>query len=324
MVQVLGQISQRRFDNVLVGTEFFDDAGVVKYDEYTGLVTTVDYFTPVVDEPRDFGRIAAANSLSDIYAMGATPISALNVTGFPEKKLPLEILVEILSGGLEITSKADIPIVGGHTLTSDEPFYGLSVTGKVKIEQMMTNAACRQGDLLYLTKPLGSGCITTALKAGKAPAEIVAGAVEIMVTLNKDASESAIEAGVKCATDVTGYGFLGHLLEMMMASKTSAVIHLDKVPLMDGVIELAEEQLFPGGTGANLLFVDKYTRWDEKLTLEEKRILCDAQTSGGLILSVAAEKSGKLEDELSSRGVLVCCVGEIVEKEKWYLKVNKS
>jgi selenide,water dikinase len=324
MVQVLGQVSQRKFDNVLVGTEFFDDAGVVKYDDYTGLVTTVDYFTPVVDEARDFGRIAAANSLSDIYAMGATPISALNITGFPEKKLPLEILVEILSGGLEITSKADIPVVGGHTLTSDEPFYGLSVTGKVYIDQMMTNAACQPGDLLYLTKPLGSGCITTALKAGRAPAEVVAKAVEIMVALNKDASESAIEAGVKCATDVTGYGFLGHLLEMMMASKTSAVVYLDKVPLMDGVVELAKEQTFPGGTGANLIYVDKYALWDEKLTLEEKRILCDAQTSGGLILSVAKGKSKKLEDELSGRGVLVCCVGEIVKKEKWYLKVNES
>ena len=317
-------MSQRKFDNVLVGTEFFDDAGVVKYDEHIGLVTTVDYFTPVVDEPRDFGRIAAANSLSDIYAMGATPIAALNITGFPEKKLPLEILTEILSGGLEITSKADIPIVGGHTLTSDEPFYGLSIVGKVKIEQMMTNSNSRPGDLLYLTKPLGSGCITTALKADKAPAEVVAKAVEIMVTLNKDASESAIKAGVKCATDVTGFGFLGHLLEMMMASKTSAVVYLDRVSLMDGVVELAKEQTFPGGTGVNLIYVDKHALWDKKITLEEKRILCDAQTSGGLLLSIAKDNSKKLEDELTKRGVLVCCVGEIIKKEKWYLKINRS
>jgi len=287
-------------------------------------VTTVDYFTPVVDDPRDFGRIAAVNSLSDIYAMGGTPISALNIVGFPEKKLPLEVLAEILRGGAEISSKYKIPIVGGHTVKNDEPFYGLSVTGKVNLKEMMTNASCKPGDYLYLTKPLGSGVITTALKQGKASEEIVAKAVEVMVQLNKDASEAAIEAGVKAATDVTGFGFLGHLMEMMMASKTSAVVYFDSVPLMEGTVELAEMQTFPGGTGVNFLYADKYSVWDNDLSMNEKRILCDAQTSGGLILSVPAEKHKQLEDELARRDVIIKRVGEIVKREEWYLKVSKS
>ena len=307
-----------------MGTEFFDDAGVVKFDNNIGLVTTVDYFTPVVDDPYDFGRIAAANSLSDIYAMGGTPISALNIVGFPEKKLPLEVLVEILKGGADITMKNNIPIVGGHTVKNDEPFYGLSVTGKVDLDKLTTNSSSKPGDYLYLTKPLGSGLITTALKQGKVSDEIVANAVEIMAELNKDASEAARTAGVKSATDVTGFGFTGHLLEMMMASDVSAIIHYNDVPLMDGTLELAEKQTFPGGTGANFLYADNYTLWDDNLTMNEKRILCDAQTSGGLILSIPAENHLMLEDELKKRGVIVHRVGKIVKREKWLLRIDKS
>lgn len=309
---------------MLVGTEFFDDAGVVRLDDKIGLVTTVDYFTPVVDDPRDFGRIAAANSLSDIYAMGAEPISALNIVGFPETKLPLEILGDILAGGAEVTMQNNIPIVGGHSFKSDEPFYGLAVTGKVEIARMTTNSACKPGDYIYLTKPLGSGLITTALKQGKAPEDIVAKAVEIMATLNKLAAEAGAAAGVMAATDVTGYGFLGHLMEMMMASQTSAIVNYDSVPLMDGTLELAELQTFPGGTGANLLYVDKHAAWDDKLTLNEKRILCDAQTSGGLLLSIKPDNHALLETELAKRHVLVARVGEVVKKEKWWLKINKG
>ncbi len=315
---------KKKYKHVLVGTDFFDDAGVVQFDDKTALVTTVDYFTPVVDDPRDFGRIAAANSLSDIYAMGGTPISALNIVGFPEKNLPLEILGDILAGGAEVLAENDIPLVGGHTLKNDEPFYGLSVTGKVEIDKVTTNTACRPGDYLYLTKPLGSGLITTALKGGLASADIVAKAVEIMATLNKDACEAARLADVKAATDVSGYGFLGHLTEMMMASKTSAVIHYDAIPLMDGVPELAELQTFPGGTGANFMYVDKYAVWDDDLSLNEKRILCDAQTSGGLIIAVAAKNHILLETEISKRGVIIARVGEIVKREEWLIKVNKS
>jgi len=324
LVQVLNRLPKKKYDQVLVGAEFFDDAGVVKFDDKIALVTTVDYFTPVVDDPRDFGRIAAANSLSDIYAMGGTPISALNIVGFPEKILPLEILGDILVGGAEILDENDIPLVGGHSFKSDEPFYGLSVTGKVEIDKVMTNAACQPGDYLYLTKPLGSGLITTALKAGLASDKIVAQAVKIMSALNKDACESARLVGVKAATDVTGYGFLGHLLEMMLASKTSAALYYDLVPLMDGVLELAELQTFPGGTGANFMYVDKYSVWDDNLSLNEKRILCDAQTSGGLIIAVAPEKHKQLETELKRRNVIAARVGEIVKQEPWSIKVSKN
>ena len=289
-----------------------------------GLVTTVDYFTPVVDDPFDFGRIAAANALSDIYAMGATPISALNIVGFPESKLPLDVLVEILKGGAQIARQANMPIVGGHSVKSDEPFYGLSITGQVDINKMMTNANCREGDILYLTKPLGSGLITTALKNDKAAPEIVRKAVEIMVTLNKQASEAAIGVKVKAATDVTGYGLLGHLLEMMLASNTSAMIDFEAVPLMDGVVELARLGTFPGGSIANFKYVDQYATWDDKMLPEEKKILCDAQTSGGLILSISSENSHNLETALKERNVLVRQIGKVLKREKCLLKVTKS
>lgn len=324
MVQVLDLLPKHKFDNVLVGTEFFDDAGVIRYDDKIGIVTTVDYFTPVVDDPKDFGRIAAANSLSDIYAMGGKPLSALNIVGFPEKKLPLEILGDILVGGAEVTSSNGIPIVGGHSFKSDEPFYGLSVTGLVEIEKMMINSNCKPGDYLYLTKPIGSGLITTALKQDRAKPDIVEKAVKIMVQLNKDAAEAAVESGVIAGTDVTGYGFLGHLMEMMIASNTTAVIDSDSVPLMEGVHELAELQTFPGGTGANLIYADKHATWDEALSLNEKRLLCDAQTSGGLILVASPDNHEKLENELRKRNVLVARVGKVIKREEWLLKINKS
>jgi selenide,water dikinase len=244
--------------------------------------------------------------------------------GFPEKKLSLDILGDILAGGAEVTLANDIPIVGGHSFKSDEPFYGLSVTGLVDLDKMMVNSGCKPGDYLYLTKPLGSGLITTALKQDKAKPDIVAKAVEIMAQLNKDAAEAATKAGLLAGTDVTGYGFLGHLTEMMLASKTSAVIESNSVPLMDGVHELAELQTFPGGTGANLMYVDKYSVWDEKLTLDEKRLLCDAQTSGGLILVVNPVKHEILESELRKRNVLIARVGEVIEREEWLLKINKN
>ncbi len=324
MIQVLDRLPKRKFDDVLVGTDFFDDAGVVRLDDKTGIVTTVDYFTPVVDDPADFGRIAAANSLSDIYAMGGKPISALNIVGFPEKNLSLDILGDILAGGAEVTNANDIPIVGGHSFKSDEPFYGLSVTGLVDIDKMMINSNCRNGDYLYLTKPIGSGLITTALKQSKAEPEIVEKAIKVMAALNKEAAEAATETGVIAGTDVTGYGFLGHLMEMMIASNTSAVVYSDSVPLMDGVHELAELQTFPGGTGANLLYVDKQAVWDERLSLNEKRLLCDAQTSGGLILVVNPGKADKLENEMKKRNVMVARVGKVIKREEWLLKINKN
>lgn len=301
-----------------------DDAGVVKYDNNTGLVQTVDFFTPVVDEPRDFGRIAVANAVSDIYAMGGTPISALNIVGFPDGKLSLDILGDILAAGAEWAARLGVPIIGGHSIKSDEPFYGLAVTGKIKLDAIMMNTGCRPGDSLYLTKPLGSGLITTALKLGKVPEDVVAKAIEIMAEPNREASEAAVGIGIKAATDVTGYGFLGHLLEMMIASKTSAIVHYSRVPLMDGVADLAQLGTFPGGSISNFKFVSKHAAWDGALSEIERKILCDAQTSGGLILSVPKAKEKALADELARRKVMVTKVGEVVERHEWHLKIDRN
>lgn len=304
-----------------MGTEHFDDAGVVKYDRDTGLVLTVDYFTPVVDSPQDFGRIAAANSLSDIYAMGGEPIAALNIVGFPENKLPLEVLVEILAGGQQIADEAGIPIVGGHSVKSPEPFYGMSVTGKVEIDKLMTNDACQPGDLLFLTKPIGSGLITTAARSGKADRKFIEAAIGHMTQLNKNAAIAAVKSLARAATDITGYGLLGHLFEMVTASAVSAIVDFNSVPLMDGVIELAALNLFPGGTNANLMYLDDHIDWQASLSLEQKRILCDAQTSGGLIISIAPDKQAMLEKQLDLVGQKYWIIGRITAKEKWPIKV---
>ncbi len=310
--------------------DFFDDAGVVKVSENQAIVTTVDYFTPVVDDPFDFGAIAAANSLSDIYAMGASPLSAINIVGFPEKELPLTVLQRIIEGGLSITEVAGIPIVGGHTVKSPEPFYGLAVTGTVEPYRILTNAGARKDDILYLTKPLGSGLITTALKNEKTSADIVARAISIMKQLNREASEAIRAAtldadGYNCGvTDITGYGFLGHLMEMLVASDKSALINYLAMPLMAGALDLALRDSFPSGSRANLLSVDSETCWDGEFAGYEKLILADAQTSGGLLIAMKSDMAEKLELELSARNVNFSRIGKIIEREEWRVKVSKD
>lgn len=313
----------------MVGMDLFDDAGVVKVSDDLALVTTVDYFTPVVDNPFDFGAIAAANSLSDIYAMGAKPVAAINIVGFPEKEIPISVLKEIIDGGLSVATEAEIPIVGGHTVKSPEPFYGLSVTGTINPARVFTNARAQAGDLLYLTKPIGSGLITTALKNGKADPVDVAAAVAVMKELNRSAADAVSAATAdsvdyNCAvTDITGYGFLGHLAEMLTASGKSAVINYNGIPLMHGTSELAKMDLFPGGSRANLLSVQGDMIWDGDFEKYEKLILADAQTSGGLLISIKPELSKKLELELKSRNVGIAIVGEVAEKAEWLVKVRK-
>lgn len=315
---------------MLVGIDLFDDAGVVKVSENQAIVTTVDYFTPVVDDPFDFGAIAAANSLSDIYAMGARPISAINIVGFPEKELPLSVLQKIIEGGLFVANNAGIPIVGGHTVKSPEPFYGLSITGEIEPDKIMANATAKEGDLLYLTKPLGSGLITTGLKNDKASPDVVAKAVAIMKELNRSASEAvraatADEAGYNCAvTDITGYGFLGHLFEMMIASEKSAEIDYSSIPLMTGAMGLARQDAFPSGSRANLLSVEPEMFWDDDFKKYEKLILSDAQTSGGLLIAIRSDLAEKLESEMAVRDVGFAGVGRILERSRWRVRVTKS
>jgi selenide,water dikinase len=322
-------LSKQKFGNVLVGPELFDDAGVVGLSDDLAIVTTVDYFTPVVDDAFDFGAIAAANSLSDIYAMGGRPISAMNIVGFPEKNIPFSVLKRIIEGGASVAAEAAMPIVGGHTFKSVEPFYGLSITGLVSPERILTNAGARAGDHLYLTKPLGTGLITTALKEGKADEKTVAVAVAVMKQLNRSASEAvtatATDGDYNCGvTDITGYGLLGHLSEMLEASGKSAVIYFSRVPLLPGTADFARKDLFPGGSRSNLLSVEPDTVWDGDFEKYEKLILADAQTSGGLLVSVKPDLVSRLERELSSRCVDFAAIGEVVEKESWQIRVARK
>jgi len=305
--------------NVLVGLDRPDDAGVYRLSEELAVVQTVDFFTPIVDDPYLFGSIAATNALSDIYAMGARPLFALNIIGFPVNTLPRETLVEILRGGADKAREAGVSIIGGHSIDDPEPKYGLVVTGVVHPDRVITKDAARPGDRLFLTKPLGTGIISTAIKREVAPPEAVAEAVRWMLTLNREASLAMVEVGARAATDVTGYGLLGHLYEMVREGPLGAEVYFEVVPLMPGVRELAQAGVVPGGTRRNLAFLSGYDKtgrlrvgWEEDFTETEKLILADAQTSGGLLIAVAPERAGALRAALARRGVPAWEVGQFV------------
>lgn len=299
--------------NVLVGTDTADDAGVYRLSDSLALVQTVDFFTPVVDDPYSYGLISAANSLSDVYAMGGRPISALNIAGFPVNKLPLDVLAQILRGGADKAREAGVPIIGGHTVDDPEPKYGLSVLGVVDPAKMVTNAGAQPGDKLVLTKPLGIGIITTAIKVDRVPADLIDRAVQSMATLNKAASEAMLAVGVHACTDITGFGLLGHLYEMVAASGVRARVSMATVPVFEEAYEYVDAAIVPGGTYANQAYLDKFVAYDPGLSNDQQLILCDAQTSGGLLIAVAPDRLQQLLDELASRGVKTASViGEIV------------
>jgi selenide,water dikinase len=268
----------------------------------------VDFFTPIVDDPYDFGRIAAANAFSDVYAMGGRPLTALNIVAFPSGVLPLEYLGRILLGGAETARLASATIVGGHTIDDPEPKYGLAVTGIVKPGEEMTNAAAIPGDLLILTKPLGTGLIATAIKLGKASPEMVAAATASMAGLNRDASEVARQQGVRALTDVTGFGLLGHLSEMCRASGVGVDLWFDRLPLLPGAGDLARQGVVPGGTKRNLEFVEQWTAFDEGLETWQRLLCADAQTSGGLVLCVAPERVTAAVRALEARSTAAAAV----------------
>ena len=289
--------------NLLVGTKTSDDAAVYKLSEDLAVVLTVDFFPPIVDDPFIFGQIAAANSLSDVYAMGAKPIAALNVVGFPSD-LDMSILGEILKGGASKALEAGIVIAGGHSVVDAEPKYGLSVTGIVKPGSQTANSTSKPGDLLLLTKPIGTGIITTAGKQKKVGAEVLENAITIMAALNKSASESMISVGVNACTDVTGFGLLGHLREMMEGSGLGARIYKSKVPVIEGTMDLLKQGIVPGGTMRNLDSLKSTVCWDKEISENDKILLSDAQTSGGLLISVNPNKADKLQQSLSETGTL--------------------
>jgi len=319
--QILQSLPKVTDPRVLVGTE--DDAGVYQLSDDTVIVQTVDFFTPIVDNPHDFGAIAAANALSDIYAMGAKPLTALNLVAFP-KDGPLEVLSEIIRGGAEKAREAGVVIIGGHSIDDKEPKYGMAVTGIAHPAKLALKSGARPGDALVLTKPLGIGIISTAIKGGRAPENMIATATGNMKTLNRAASDAMVEIGVRGATDITGFGLLGHLHEMLHRSCVSVKLSLSQIPVIEGVPALAKFSI-PGGTRANLKYVNDKVNWAAGITEEEKLILADAQTSGGLLISVAHGKLEALLAGLAARGVATkAVIGEVISGEPGRIYVSKE
>ena len=306
-MQVLSKLPMVEHPDLLVGSSTGDDAAVYRLDDRIGLVLTVDFFTPITDDPYEFGLVAAANSLSDVYAMGGRPLVALNVVGFPAA-LAAEMLGDVLRGGYDKAAEANCLIVGGHTVDDNEPKYGLSVVGLVEPGRHVSNAAAQPGDVLVLTKPLGTGIVTTGCKAGVAPSGSVETAVEIMAALNRAASEAMMEVGVNACTDVTGFGLMGHLTGMLRASGVNAEISVSQAPVLPGVDELLAQGIAPGGTHRNEAGVAEYVDWDASVSANDRLLLCDAQTSGGLLISVPQERLSRLLDALEERGVVTRAV----------------
>jgi selenide,water dikinase len=294
--------------DLLVGAAEGDDAAVLRLDSDRALVLTTDFFTPIVDDARDWGRVAATNALSDVYAMGGRPLWCLNLVGWPRDKLPLEILGDVLRGGADMAVRAGALILGGHSIDDPEPKYGLVVVGEVHPDRMTSNGGARVGDRIVLTKPIGTGIITTALKMGAAPGDAVRAATDAMTSLNDGAALAAAEAGVVGATDVSGFGLLGHLGAMLAASRVAADIWAGAVPRLVGVRRLAVSGHIPGGTRRNLVAAAAMTTWDDTLDEVERLILADAQTSGGLLLAVHPEALAQLLASLTSHRTLAAAV----------------
>ncbi len=279
--------------NLLVGSATVDDAAVYRLSDDLAIVQTVDFFTPIVDDPYDFGRIAATNALSDVYAMGGRPLTALNLVAFPMDRLGHHVLSEILRGGHDAVSAAGASIVGGHSIDDAEPKYGLAVTGVVHPAGALTNAGGMAGDVLVLSKPLGAGVTATAAKRALAPNGLVERATRVMCELNDRAATAARAAGVHALTDVTGFGLLGHVHELASASGLAAEIHADAIPAIDGVLELLEggADVVAGGTRRNREWGESFTRFADAVTPAQRWLVCDAMTSGGLLAAVPADRA---------------------------------
>ncbi len=309
--------------NLLVGIETADDAGVFKISEEIALVQTVDFITPIVDDPFLFGQIAAANALSDVYAMGGTPLTALNIVGFPRETLDLSILTEILRGGLLKVHEAGAVLLGGHTVNDLELKYGLSVTGRVDPGKVVSNRGARAGDALVLTKPIGTGIISTAQKAGMADAAIAGEALDSMLQLNKKAAAAMIASGAHACTDITGFGLLGHGFEMAHASGCAFRLFYSRIPMLRGAKEYAASGLVPGGAYCNQDHFGLEIYFSSGVPEAERILLYDPQTSGGLLIAVPDDRSAELLKRLEGDGISsAALIGEVVEREKWTISVE--
>jgi selenide, water dikinase len=325
LLSLLGLLPPITDPNVLVGNAAADDAAVYKLTDELALVFTTDFFTPIVDKPYDFGAIAAANALSDVYAMGGTPLTALSIVGFPDAALPPDVLVEILRGAADKAAEAGIAIVGGHTIKAEEPIFGLAVVGKVAPDRVLTNDKAQPGDVLILTKPLGLGIITTAAKNGEDRLGAIDTAIGVMKTLNRVASEEIARGGVNALTDVTGFGLLGHLRNVVAASKVGARVLVDRVPVLAAARTYVQAGISPGGTHANHRFLADWVSYSDDVTKEEQLLLCDAQTSGGLLAVVAPDQAQALLSALHSRGVVdAVAIGHIESANPGRISVSRS
>jgi selenide, water dikinase len=307
--------------DLLIGAAEGDDAAVLRLDDERALVLTTDFFTPIVDDPGDWGRIAAANALSDVYAMGGRPLFAVNLAAWPGDGLDLAILGQVLRGGAEVAAEAGCFVAGGHTIDDPVPKYGLAVTGLADPAALMTIDRATPGDQLILTKAIGTGVVATALKQQKAPPGVVKAAVASMTLLNAGASRAALRAGVRAATDVTGFGLLGHLHRMLAASKAAARLDASAVPLLPGAAELARAGFVSGGTRANTERMRCFAAVDPAVPPELAVLLHDAQTSGGLLLAAPSAAAPALLDALSAQGLPAALIGDIVAGESGHVDV---
>ena len=309
--------------DLLVGAAEGDDAAVLRLDEQRALVLTTDFFTPIVDDPGDWGRIAAANALSDVYAMGGRPLIALNLTAWPAATLPLELLGRVLRGGAQVAAEAGCLVVGGHSIDDPEPKYGMAVVGLADPERLLTIDRARPGDQLVLTKPLGTGVVATAVKRGAPEGAVVAATVASMTTLNRPASEAALAADVRAATDVTGFGLLGHLHRMARASGVAAEVDAARVPFLPGAAELATAGFVSGGTRNNQAYLADKVELEPGLPPVVATLLHDAQTSGGLLLAVPPARLKGLLGDLVGGGLRPALVGRVVEGPAGHVRVRR-
>jgi selenide, water dikinase len=296
--EVLARLPAQSDPALLVGSDTCDDAGVYRISDELALVQTVDFFTPIVDDPRDFGRIAAANALSDVYAMGAEPLTALNLVAFSLERHGADTLARILEGGAETAAKAGVPIVGGHSIDDPEPKYGMAVTGVVHPRAVVRNSTARAGDAVFVTKPVGGGAITTAAKRGMAEAAVVRRCTEVMVTLNADASRAARAVGASAMTDVTGFGLLGHLHELALASGVAARVEAAAVPVLPEALALLGAGALAGGSRRNRQWLAPNVHFADSVAEAQRSLLCDAMTSGGLLVAAPAERAADMADAL--------------------------
>jgi len=311
---VLVQLPKITDPNVLVGHANADDAGVYRITDDIAVVLTTDFFTPIVDDPYWFGAIAAANSLSDVYAMGGKPIVALNIAMFPDQPEFFPSLKKIMQGGIDKMTEAGVSIIGGHTIRDKEPKYGYTVLGVIHPDKILDNTKARPGDALILTKKIGTGIISTGVKAGKCADAVIEEFTASMATLSRRASEIMLEVGVSTATDITGFGLIGHLYEVLSASKCRADIHSSRIPFFDDAIRLADSGIIPAGTRDNQKNFEQNVSWGKEVPEVESILMNDAQTSGGLLIFVPKEKKDRLINALQKEKILAAYIGDVVSK----------